>query len=182
MRWGALAWLALLVCACACAREPQLAPVVDHTGPAPVEGPRTLVLVPVGAEPALPAGSEDAPVLHVEVAARLEQRRRGLSGRDALAADHGMLFFYAVARPRLFWMKDCRIALDVAFLDDDGTILRVATLPPGAGKAPSEVESVRSDVAVRFVLEAAGGWLREHDVGVGDHVDVSRAVRDVVPD
>jgi uncharacterized membrane protein (UPF0127 family) len=160
----------------ACARQPQLAPAVGPREPRP--GPRTLVALPAAA----PRRASDGPTVYVEVSATQEARRAGLSGRDALPEDGGMLFAYPWEETRFYWMKGCRIGLDIAFLDEDGTILQVATLPPGEGRSGDEIPSVTSEHPVRYVRETAAGWLADHGLGVGDRVDLSAATEGVVPD
>lgn len=54
--------------------------------------------------------------------------QRGLSGRDDLARDSGMLFVMPTRDIHAFWMKDMRFALDIIWLDD-GQVVETATLP-----------------------------------------------------
>jgi len=92
-----------------------------------------------------------------------------------------MLFAYAAGRPgRKYWMKDCRIGLDIAFLDDAGRILRLARSRP---RRDSPTRTSRGDVrrSSRYVLETDAGWLGRHGVKEGDTVDVTRALVGVEP-
>jgi uncharacterized membrane protein (UPF0127 family) len=147
-------------------------------GPAPsaARGP-AVVVVPHGAPP--PATG--LPVVFAEVAATDETRRAGLGGRDSLAADGGMLFVYPAAAPRIFWMKDCSFALDIAFIGRDRRILNVATLGPGAGLPDKRVPAAPSSGPAEFVLETNAGWLAAHGVRAGDEVDMAAALLGVDP-
>lgn len=137
--------------------------------------PPTLTLVPRGE--AAPAGV--GPVLEVDVAADAETRLRGLGGVVRLPDGRGMLFAYPVAAERRFWMKDCVVALDIAFVRGDRTVASIATLPPPArGEEPAAVESGEP---VPFVVEAAAGWFARNGIGKGSRVDVDRAMRGVEP-
>jgi len=125
------------------------------------------------ADPATEARLPEATVevggtrLTVEVAVTPGQRAKGLSGRDRLGRDRGMLFVWPGAEPRRFWMKGTRIPLSVAFLDGRGRILnirRMAVPDPdqdGFRRYPSEGPA-------RFALEAHRGWFAEHGIGPGD--------------
>ena len=65
----------------------------------------------------------------IKVAAGFLQRARGLIGRPAgyLSADQ-MMCFPQCSSVHTFWM---RCSIDVAFLDDGGTVLKVVrSLPP----------------------------------------------------
>ena len=113
----------------------------------------------------------------VEVAADHVTRGRGLSGRAELPEDHGMIFVYGSSRYRSFWMKDCRIGLDIAFLDDDGRIMQI-----GSADAPEpdddDVPRVRSEVPARYVLEMRKGWFSEHGIMPGVRVALTPAIRE----
>ena len=102
-------------------------------------------------------------------------------GRDRLETDHGMLFVYRTAHTRRFWMKDCTIGLDIAFLDARGEVARLATLPPGVGRPDDDVPAAESGVPVLFVLEMESGWFARHGLGEGDKVDLTAAIAGVAP-
>ena len=126
---------------------------------------------------AFPAGTEVRIESHratftipVEIAATPESRQRGLMGRRHLPPDRGMLFIYAEEEPRGFWMKNCLVRIDAAFLATDGHILNVAEMVPEPGR--EFPRSYPSAAPVRLVLEMPGGWFRDHGVAVGDRVDV----------
>ena len=131
-----------------------------------------LVVVPIGAR----KPDTDRPVAFVEVSSTPETRSRGLGGRDRLAPDSGMLFVYATDDVRNYWMKDCVLALDIAFIDRDQRIASVATLPPGAGRPDQEIARAGSKVPARYVLETSAGWMAGHGLGVGDEVDLTAAL------
>jgi len=115
-------------------------------------------------------------VVFAEVAVTQAERNRGLGGRTELAKDAGMLFVYASPEPHLFWMKDCLIGLDIAFIGADRRIVNIATLPPGAGLDDARIPRVTSDAPTPWVLETAAGWLAAHDVAAGDVVDLDAAL------
>ena len=115
--------------------------------------------------------------LVLEIAAEPAARGKGLSGRTALRDDDGMIFLYGVAESRSFWMMDCLIGLDIAFLDDERRVMNVVSLdPPRAGATESEVGRAQSAGAARYVLEMRKGWFAEKNVGPGAHVVFSDAV------
>jgi uncharacterized membrane protein (UPF0127 family) len=105
--------------------------------------------------------------LLVEIAATPSQRTCGLSFREHLPANHGMLFVYPDVGIREFWMKDTRIPLDLAFLAEGGHIVEIYQM------SPSEPEyRYRSGQPVAFALEVAGGWFEAHDVHIGDAITI----------
>jgi uncharacterized membrane protein (UPF0127 family) len=114
----------------------------------------------------------------VEVASTGMARRRGMGGRTELADDAGMLFVYGRPEPMTFWMHDCLIDLDIAFIDSAGEIIAIFTLPaPAAGESPARCVSPRN---AQFVLETNAGSLAGHGVSVGDSVTFSPAVQEII--
>jgi len=144
--------------------------------PAPRKGP-SLVVVPAGA----PRPATELPVVFAEIAATNEARNRGLGGRAGVAPGAGMLFVYAGVDLHTFWMKDCLVGLDIAFIGPDRRILNIATLGPAAGLPDAQVPRAHSAGPAPWVLETAAGWFAAHDLGAGDEVDLSTALVGVVP-
>ena len=106
----------------------------------------------------------DGTAMRVEVAATEAHRTQGLMHRDKLGSNQGMLFVYEEAKVLGFWMKDTRIPLSIAFLDDQGEILRLADMPP------LTTERTSSLYPAKYALEVNKGWFDEHGVEVGDNV------------
>ncbi|MEO0696746.1 MAG: DUF192 domain-containing protein [Pseudomonadota bacterium] len=102
----------------------------------------------------------------VEIAATREEQALGLMWRESLADDAGMLFDYSDAPQEVgIWMKNTLIPLDIAFIDEDGVIVRVEE-----NAIPKSLTSMRSGQPVAAVLEVRGGRLAELGIDVGDKV------------
>lgn len=114
--------------------------------------------------------------LTVRIAATPASRRRGLQGVHALGASEGMLFVYRDDAPRRYWMRGCRLALDIAFLDAHGTVLQVDTLQPprAAGEEPART---RRSPPARYALETQAGFFARYGLGVGSRVHLPAHVR-----
>ena len=87
-----------------------------------------------------------------EVADTPQERAIGLMGRASLAPDAGMLFVYPDEAVRSFWMKNTRIPLSIAFINDDGKVLQIDDM------RPFDLTSVPSRFVVRYALEVDKGW------------------------
>lgn len=66
----------------------------------------------------------------VEVAETAAQKQRGLQFREALQDDEGMMFPFSPPQRQPFWMKDCKIALDLLFFHQGALIDYQDAVPP----------------------------------------------------
>ena len=57
-------------------------------------------------------------VLKVEIADTESKRNKGLSNRESMATDSGMLFVFPKSDKYVFWMKGMKIALDFVWIKD----------------------------------------------------------------
>lgn len=97
-----------------------------------------------------------------EVAATPEQMERGLMGRETLDPDAAMLFVYMPPQRASMWMENTLISLDMLFIREDGTVVKlIANAQPGS-RRPLE-----SDFDVAAVLEIAGGRAAELGIRPG---------------
>ena len=99
--------------------------------------------------------------IQVYVARSQEERALGLMFRRDMPADEGMLFMCDECAIQKFWMKDTPLPLSIAFIDEDGTILKIADLQPHT------LEGESSEFPVRYVLEENQGWFRERGIDTG---------------
>lgn len=88
----------------------------------------------------------------VELAISARERAKGLMDRETLARSKGMLFVYPEPHRASFWMKNTRIPLDILFLDDTGTVRRIAK-----ETTPYSLEPIPGGDGIQYVLEINGG-------------------------
>lgn len=122
-------------------------------------------------------GAEKTHQLQVEIADDPSERAYGLMERDSLPADTGMLFVYPREQSpeASFWMYHTRIALDIAFLGDDGEIRAIYTMPPCASERAGECPTYPAGVPYRIALEVNAGYFAEHGIDAGDCVTLPGA-------
>ncbi len=108
--------------------------------------------------------------LTVEVPRTREEFSRGLMFRESLPEDRGMLFVFGEDTQTGFWMKDTSIALSIAFIAEDGTILDIQEMEP------LSTEAHQPPGPYRYALEVNQGWFRRHGFGPGDRVEVPDSV------
>jgi len=109
-------------------------------------------------------------VIQLEVAKTPQQQALGLMYRTDLADDRGMLFPFAQPRLVGFWMKNCKIPLDMIFLRDDVVkAIQVNALPCEQEPCPT----YGPDVPVDRVIELRGGRSQELGLKVGDRIPIT---------
>lgn len=110
--------------------------------------------------------------IKVEVAKSEEERSKGLSNRESLDLDSGMLFVFDSQKGNpVFWMKDTKIPLDMIWIKD-GKIIRIdKNVPvPAEGTPDNKLKTYSAGVPVDYVLEVNGGYCDTNSIKVGDSV------------
>lgn len=65
--------------------------------------------------------------ISLEIADTNESRTLGLSGREQLEDNQGMMFVFEDEATRCFWMKDMKFDLDMVWLNSDKKIVAIET-------------------------------------------------------
>lgn len=102
----------------------------------------------------------------LEVADTADERKEGLMHRQSLPENHGMLFVYADADRRSFWMKNTHVPLDIIFVAPNGTVLNVEHATPGP-EDEGQLDRYRSDGDAQYVVELERGFANRTGVQAG---------------
>lgn len=102
----------------------------------------------------------------VEMALEPAQQTVGLMFRPSVAPDGGMLFDWGTARESTMWMRNTVASLDMVFINQDGTVRRVAE-----STVPQSLAIIPSQGPVRATLELAAGTARRLGIRPGDRVE-----------
>lgn len=106
--------------------------------------------------------------IKVELATTIEEQHIGLSDRENLREDAGMLFVFSKAEQHHFWMKDMKFAIDIIWIDED---LNVVYIKENA--TPQDFPNTYGpDVACKYVLEVNAGFVEKYNLKVGDKVEL----------
>jgi uncharacterized protein len=104
--------------------------------------------------------------LKAEVAEDEQSRAMGLMFRDSLSEDHGMLFVFDRPEQASFWMKNTKIPLSIAFLEEDRVISEEKQM------RPYDESLIRSrSNQIRYAIEVNAGWFDRHQVKAGVKVE-----------
>src|SRR3989344_3063741 len=102
--------------------------------------------------------------ISVEIADSVVTQTRGLSFRDSLGDNEGLLFVFAKDDTHGIWMKDMRFPIDIVWADAQGKIIHTES-----SVHPNTYPSVFGpQEKSRYVLELPSGFLDIHGVGAGN--------------
>jgi uncharacterized membrane protein (UPF0127 family) len=100
----------------------------------------------------------------LEVADTEGAREKGLSERDYLADNKGMLFDFKTDSDWRIWMLKMRFNIDIAWLNKDGKVIFIKhNATPG-----SYPEAYHAGQPSRYVIELPAGTLKNQNVNIGD--------------
>jgi uncharacterized membrane protein (UPF0127 family) len=122
-------------------------------------------------------------VFELEIAADYASRARGLMGREKIEDHGGMLFVYRDSRPRTFWMKNCRVDIDLLYLGSKGRIVRVHRMKKEPPRREDETEwqyewrlkSYPSRRPAQYVIELKAGTIDRLKLRRGQTIELDRA-------
>jgi uncharacterized protein len=107
----------------------------------------------------------------VDVATTSAQQQQGLSGRDSLPQDQGMLFIFNQAARYPFWMKDMKFPLDMLYINNNKIVTIFQNVPvPQQGKTNLPVYT--PSTSANQVLEINAGLAKKYNLQKGDTVKV----------
>lgn len=105
-------------------------------------------------------------IIEVQIADTAAKQMTGLSYRENLSSDHGMLFVFGGSGIRPFWMKGMKFSIDIIWIDKNKNIVYII---PGA--SPDSYPRIYSPLTpAQYVLEVPAGWCAIHNVSVGNGV------------
>ena len=107
--------------------------------------------------------------LRVYLAVTNDQQIKGLSVKDHLKENEGMLFVYEQPSRQGFWMKDMKFPIDIFWINGNKTVVHIEhNLQPCAYGLLCPTYKPGQDSL--YVLETVGGFAEKHDVVQGTRV------------
>lgn len=105
-------------------------------------------------------------IVELDVADTYEARRMGLSGRESMAENQGMLFIFDEPGLQCFWMKDMNFDIDMIWLDASKTVTKI---DKNVAKETYPDNFCQDDVM--YVVEVVSGWADKNSVKIGQKLD-----------
>jgi uncharacterized membrane protein (UPF0127 family) len=108
-----------------------------------------------------------AATFRVEIAGDSAAQMTGLSGRERLPAENGMLFILDPLEDTLFWMEGMNFPIDIIFFDKNKTIIGVKE----HFQPCLSCEYLKAPGGTAYALEINAGLVRKFGIDVGDTIE-----------
>lgn len=106
-----------------------------------------------------------------EVAATEQEKAKGLMYRQSLAKDRCMFFVYGEDGHHSIWMKNCLIALDVAWIDVEGRVVETAQhVPPCSPMRGDDCPTYGGTMPSRYFIEFQSGTVKRLGLKKGERL------------
>ena len=118
-----------------------------------------------------------------EVAANDAAIQRGLGGRSEIPETGGMIFVFPFPSNHNFWMRDCLVDIDIAFLDRNGVVVAAYEMKAEPLRREGESEDAYfsrlarypSGSSAHFAVETRAGTNKALGIAVGSKIAVEPA-------
>lgn len=104
---------------------------------------------------------------YLEIAQNNQERKKGLSDRDKLCPNCGMLFVFDKEDQHDFWMKDTHIPLDIIWLNSKKEIVKIIV----AAQTDSETIYTNKTPA-QYVIELPANESLKLNLQIGDTIPI----------
>lgn len=108
----------------------------------------------------------------LEIADEDKERVKGLSERNSLAENKGMLFVFDKKGKYGFWMRNVKFPLDIIYISDD-TIVDIIKNAEPKSEDDTNIPVFEPKTEANYVLEINGGLSDKYKIATGDKVTFS---------
>lgn len=105
----------------------------------------------------------------LEVAKSISQKSAGLSNRNSLCSNCGMIFIFSKNGIQPFWMKKTFIPLDMIWINSEGQVTDIVSA--------NEINStniIQNTQPARYVIELNLNEAQKINLKIGDTIDLSK--------
>ena len=104
----------------------------------------------------------------IEVATSPTEKQKGLSGRNFMQKNSGMLFIFSQPDFYPFWMKDMKFPIDIIWLDENLQIINIEkNITPDTFP-----KKFMPRLPAKYALEVNGGWSDKNKIKEGLNIKV----------
>lgn len=112
-------------------------------------------------------------IINAELANTDALRQRGLSYRENLEENSGVLFIFDTPQIPFFWMKDMNFPLDIIWINENTIVGIDKNVPfPDKNTPLNQLPKYSPKEKVNYVLEVNAGFTDNNGIEVGDSVNI----------
>ncbi|HTQ56341.1 MAG TPA: DUF192 domain-containing protein [Bryobacteraceae bacterium] len=106
-----------------------------------------------------------------EVEVTPQDMQKGMMFRDSLARGHGMLFIHDAPGMYPYWMFQCKIPLDILWMDPQHKIVEISADTPPCRDTADKCPNYGGHQQAQYVLEIGAGEARRLGLTLGQTLD-----------
>ncbi len=110
-------------------------------------------------------------ILNVWLPKTIQQRYKGLGGRNKLEQNQGMLFLFEFPGQHGIVMRDMNFPIDIIWLDK-GEVVDIAPSVEPEDVPEEQLRVYTPRIDSTMVLELQSGWAVAHDLKIGDKMSL----------
>ena len=110
----------------------------------------------------------------IETATTSAELQKGLSGRESLPKDQGLLFIFDHKDFHTFWMKNMKFPIDILFINGDEIVSIEKNAQP-MKSADEELPLFKPSEVADKVLEINSGLADKYEIKTGDKIEIKIA-------
>jgi len=109
----------------------------------------------------------DGELLKAQVVTDPADKRIGLSEKEMIESDEGMLFVFEESDFHGIWMKEMDFSIDIIWINEENIIVDIET-----DVSPETYPKIfRPKEPAKYVLEVKAGYVESRDLQVGNRLD-----------
>lgn len=106
--------------------------------------------------------------IRVELALTKEEQAQGLSGRESLGENEGMLFVFDKNEEHYFWMKGMNFPIDMIWISENQKVIYIKKY----AQIDSFLETYGPEENSKYVLEVIAGFSDKYNLRIGDEIEI----------
>lgn len=116
--------------------------------------------------------------ISVEIADSPEEHEKGLSNRDSLPTDRGLLFVMPKDTQPIFVMRKMKFPIDIIWINDNKIVgFSENLLPPPQGTSEDRLIQYKAPAPVDYVLEVNANFVKDNKLTIDSKVELPQNVK-----
>lgn len=110
---------------------------------------------------------------NLEIAKTVLQKANGLSKREKICENCGVIFIFNNDNIQPFWMKDTLIPLDMIWINSQGIVVSLQTAQPEPNTPFTKLKIYKNDKPAKYVIEINANDAQKLNLNIGDKINLT---------